>query len=456
MGRNIHLYAAGSNAQGQLGTTNCDDAHTFSPCAFAGSPPGELPPGTESIVHITGGGNHTLALLSRRASPDSPARTELWGCGDGSKDQLGPEYAREAAGARSAVFRRLRLPLAERGLEGYEPARITACWETSFVVLRRAGWDDALLSMGGDDFGDLGVGGAERGQGRGSAQEERAASPVHVVDFATVVGPSNGRVAVVDVAAGPHHVVVCLRVSRDDGLPRELVVGWGTARHGQLGRAVASASGRPVAFVASPRHVQLDGDGGGDGNRGVAAVALGNQHSVFLRGSGRVSGLGSDKKGQVQGLSSFLRARAVGCTWHGTYVLVEEAGRRALMSAGSHAKGQLGRPFAPRGSHSVSSSPAIGPVEFPPSLLRSSLRLRRFACGSEHVLACFSDSDSSELPRETEVWGWGWNEHGNLGLGTLDDVHIPVKVWPPPSLANAGEVVGIWAGCGTSWIAVMT
>ena len=90
MGRNIHLYAAGSNAQGQLGTTNCDDAHTFSPCAFAGSPPGELPPGTESIVHVAGGGNHTLALLSRRASPDSPPRTELWGCGDGSKGQLGP------------------------------------------------------------------------------------------------------------------------------------------------------------------------------------------------------------------------------------------------------------------------------------------------------------------------------------------------------------------------------
>jgi len=53
---------------------------------------------------------------------------------------------------------------------------------------------------------------------------------------------------------------------------------------------------------------------------------------------------------------------------------------------------------------------------------------------------------------ETEVWGWGWNEHGNLGVGTTDDIKLPARIWPG-ARGGAGRVVGIWAGCGTSWIA---
>ena len=75
-----------------------------------------------------------------------------------------------------------------------------------------------------------------------------------------------------------------------------------------------------------------------------------------------------------------------------------------------------------------------------------------FACGSEHVL-CVLESGG-----QTEVGGWGWNEHGDLATGSLDDVRVHARIWPPsPAQARGektGEVVEVWAGCGTSWIAV--
>jgi len=109
-----------------------------------------------------------------------------------------------------------------------------------------------------------------------------------------------------------------------------------------------------------------------------------------------------------------------------------------LLSAGANACGQLGRENA---------------IEVPLGAARlpDGAHMRDFACGSEHVLAVL------ESHARTEVWGWGWNEHGNLGTGSLEDVNIPIKVWPPSTAESGGmthDVVGVWAGCGTTWIAV--
>jgi protein ATS1 len=77
-------------------------------------------------------------------------------------------------------------------------------------------------------------------------------------------------------------------------------------------------------------------------------------------------------------------------------------------------------------------------------------RVVDFACGSEHVL-CVLESEGGHA----EVWGWGWNEHGNLATGSLDDVKVPVRIWPSLPAQAKEKVVGVWAGCGTSWIAVV-
>jgi protein ATS1 len=82
------------------------------------------------------------------------------------------------------------------------------------------------------------------------------------------------------------------------------------------------------------------------------------------------------------------------------------------------------------------------------------------ATGSEHVLALFGGKDklfgAVTEEDETEVWGWGWNEHGNLGVGTTDDIRLPTQIWPGPLERDdrLGTAVGVWAGCGTSWIAL--
>ena len=395
------LYAAGSNGKGQLAIADLQDAHSFTPCTFHGCQRGTLPPGTLSIIAIRCGGNHSIALLSRHN------RIQVWGSGDGTKGQLGPTYVNEP------IFRPITLPLENHGLSGYKISDGAASWETTFFVLTKDAHHDVLISMGGNDFGDLGVG-----------DPGTKALPFHIINFTHIVGHLAHRLSITDIAAGPHHAVALLRVGN-----KQYIAGWGAARHGQLGplnapsgRALPS-SPSPVA-ISLPIDVQLDP---------VCSVRAGNQHTLFLHASGRVSALGSDAKGQLRGLHAAEDVQAIACSWNGSYLLT----RTGLLSAGANAHGQLGREAA--------SGSAAGPVDVP-----DTDTLRVVVCGSEHVL-CVLKSEG----RQAEVWGWGWNEHGNLATGSLNDVKVPVRIWPPALAGEkAGEAVAVWAGCGTSWIAV--
>jgi protein ATS1 len=418
-----HLLAAGSNGRGQLASGDFQDAHTFTPCKFAGcecntslAPPGQSP---AAIISIVGGANHTLALLSRVNDPASSLtadRLEVWGCGDGTKGQLGPAYIADSDDG-SAVLRPLVLPWEEQGLFGYTISQVAACWETSFFVLTKDGQHDLLASMGGNDFGDLGVGGLP------TKKEIKAL--FHIVDFSHIVGSAVQHVSITDITAGPHHAIVLLRA--DD---KQYIAGWGTARHGQLG-PLRAPSGRALPLSPSPVAIDLPIDIKLDP---VLSVRAGNQHSLFLHASGLISALGSDAKGQLQGLRTARDVRAIDCTWNGSYLRTP----LELLSAGTNARGQLGREQASRAP--------LAAVHFP-----EGAHVLDFSCGSEHVLAIV------ELRGRTEVWGWGWNEHGNLGIGSLEDVNMPVKIWPPSTAETegiTGTAVGVWAGCGTSWIAV--
>ncbi|KAH9030288.1 RCC1/BLIP-II [Lactarius hengduanensis] len=396
------LYAAGSNGRGQLATADLQDAYTFTPCTFSGCQRGALPPGTLSVIAVKGGSNHSLALLSR---PNHP-RIEVWGCGDGTKGQLGPTYVNEA-GDNRVIFRRIALPLEDHGLAGYEISHVAACWETSFFVLTKDGQHDVLISMGGDDFGDLGIGGL--------GTENRKAHPFHIIGFTHIVGPDAHGLSITNITTGPHHAVALLRAGN-----KQHVAGWGTARHGQLG-PLHAPSGRALPFSPLPVAINLPIDVQFDPVRSMRA---GNQHSLFLHASGRVSALGSDAKGQLRGLHTAEDVQAISCSWNGSYLQT----RTGLLSAGANTHGQLGREGV--------SKTALGPVNVP-----DTSRVVDFVCGSEHVL-CVLESQG-----QTEVWGWGWNEHGNLATGSLSDVKAPVRIWPP-SPAQAGEKRGRWLGCG--------
>ncbi|KAI0658334.1 RCC1/BLIP-II [Cubamyces menziesii] len=434
----LSLYSAGSNARGQLATGNVDDAHYFSPCVFSGTIPGALPPNVIAVDHIACGANHTLALL-RKEDGD----TELWGCGDGSRGQLGPCYTSDIAqvgepSSAASVFRPIRLDSHQVGsrdgmqLDGYTVRLIAAGWETSYVVVSCPGRDDVLLSMGADDFGNLGIGGARTQK----PSEKTLGHVVYTVPLREVI-PSQENVGTMTVAAlcvGPHHTVVQLRASGPDGLTHSYLVGWGTARHGQLGPA-RDNSGRPLSSTSSPRLLPVPGPAE------VAHVALGNQHTVMLLSSSALHAIGSNRKDQLSGLETLRDVERVGCTWNGTYALLRTG---KVVATGSNTHSQLGR-----GESGEERQGTLGPVRFPFEAQPG--RIVDMACGSEHVL-CVVERAEQDGETRREVWGWGWNEHGNLGTGGTEDIDIPLKIWPSSTEGQAGHVVKIWAGCGTSWI----
>ncbi|GBE77295.1 regulator of chromosome condensation 1/beta-lactamase-inhibitor protein II [Sparassis latifolia] len=432
----LSLFSAGSNAQGQLATGSVADAYSFAPAIFLrAQQAGALPPGSLGISQIACGANHTLVLI---ACEDSAER-ELWGSGDGRRGQLGPSFcaaSKTVQGEQTEVdmgplpvFRRLDLQLegGARDLRGYTPRLIAAGWETSYIVLARAGQSDVLLAMGADDFGNRGVG----GRGKGKEREE----PWHIVELERFVNASQGKtiLTVKSLTTGPHTVIAQILVSSRDNdcQAQELMFGWGASRHGQLG----GAEHKPPSFYASPHPVVLPE---GAQERGkVAACALGTQHTVFLHGSGRLSGIGSNRKAQLRGIGTLEGVTAIGCTWNGTYAVMHDG---SFVATGSHVRGLLGA-----GEEGVS---ALAMVRFP--FESGSRELLKMACGSEHVLCLFALRDTA-----TEVWGWGWNEHGTLGIGSTGDVEAPVRVWPPASEGlHLGKAVDVWAGCGTSWILV--
>ncbi|CAK5280415.1 unnamed protein product, partial [Mycena citricolor] len=381
--------SSGSNAHGQLSNGSLDDAHSFVACGFTGT---NGLPASASVLDLAFGANHTLALL--RFGDDAEAHTELWGCGDGRAGQLGTVV--EDASITS--FR----PLAIES-SGRRPRLIAACWETSYVVMSSSGQSDVLISMGANDFGDLGIG-VKNGPG------QRPSRDPHVVPFGCV--PS--EMQHVDwISTGPHHVVVKLRTADD----ASVLVGWGASRHGQLGPHAESPFATSPSIIPSPA---------------ISQAALGNQHTLLVDDLGRVSGLGSNRKQQLEiGAGCHGVDPVAHCTWNGSYVEAGEPGNRTVLSVGSNLHGQLGRP--PDGP--------LGAVRFP--FERDGRRLLQVAAGSEHVLALFRGEC-------TEVWGWGWNEHGNLGIGTTQDAHIPTLVWAGPASTD----VRVWAGLGTSWILV--
>ncbi|KAI0714619.1 RCC1/BLIP-II [Earliella scabrosa] len=271
------------------------------------------------------------------------------------------------------------------------------------------------------------------------------------------------------ISSGPHHTIAHIRLFSRGGTSHTNVVGWGTSRHGQLGPLVTSPN-RPAPFTTSPQLIPFTS------TEGISSIALGNQHTVFLRTSGHVSGLGSNRKSQLSGLDALSDVEHIGCTWNGTYAAHRAGG---VVAAGSNTHSQLGR-----GTHERQG--ALAPVRFPFDLLPG--QVAGMACGSEHVLCIIdgaasasssqaNDSESREggeregATMRWEVWGWGWNEHGNLGLGHTEDVVVPTRLWPPPvpplaehadrTIALApdadqkwGNAVKAWAGCGTSWILV--
>jgi protein ATS1 len=428
------ILASGSNAAGQLANGTTIDSHTFTPCLFEDYAEGAVrSSASHRVQDIASGANHALILIERRDIAGE-ILMELWGCGDGSKGQLGPSYLNDTAcagGVSTSTFRRINLPLHEYGLDEYVCRSVASSWQTSYVVLSCPGKSDVVLSMGADDFGALGSG------------ETKQPGFLHLINFSHILPADTVGLVVESIAAGPRHVIVYLECTLMNGTTRRLLAGWGNSRHGQLGNGITSS-------LVFPRLISPD-----DAEDPVVSLGLGVQHSILLHASGRASSFGSDQKRQLHGIDTVTDVKAIACTWNGTYLAVGSEENWRVLATGSHAKGQLGcaMPSDPNSRGDIS----LAPVQFP--FTASTHRLLAMTCGSEHVLCLFAvTSPNVDCDDGTEVWGWGWNEHGNLGIGSTCDVVLPQKIWPnntgSDELSSQATAVGIWAGCGTSWIAI--
>jgi protein ATS1 len=370
----------------------------------------------------------------------------VWGCGDGRKGQLSLEYRQHES---ITVFQKLNLNgvFYQPGLKGYTIKSIAATWETSYLVLEKPESSDIIVSFGSNEFGDLGI-------ARDAEDRTLEKGPgLHVVDFSTVSVAGNTiksakGVTVERLRTGQRHVIASLKISWGDKEPTQVLIGWGSCRHGQLGdmeNATKSSSRShsskktPKAkksiqptYCSRPTLVWTSNDP----SDFIVDYSLGIHHSVFLHASGRISVKGSNRKKQIQGLNSLENIREVKCTWNGTYMLTVDDPPR-ILSTGSNTHGQLGR---------AEDSSALE-VEGAPITGRT---VKALACGSEHTLICLAGDGMGD-----EVWGWGWNEHGNLGIGNTDDSPTPQKIWPPasgPDNLGIHHIRSIWCGNGSSWI----
>lgn len=208
----------------------------------------------------------------------------------------------------------------------------------------------------------------------------------------------------------------------------------------------------------------------------------------------------------------------VGSTWNSSFLLLEcssnekekekatnEGGEVCVIASGSNSHGQLGG-FGRELSHDIvevtqearpesimtlrkafwsaclnSGEDKISNLFDQPSI---KLKVEKLVCGSEHVFILLSVDDKTSSPDvdstiqsqpQQVLIGWGWNEHGNLGLGHTNDaidgpVVIPFPKVKDGSSAPVGlgrvdcesprensqscKIEGVWAGCGTSWLAV--
>ena len=436
----ITLLSTGSNAHGQLGNNTLDDSHLFQPCSFTNYPSNSLPPGTSAILSVASGANHTLVLLEL-IDQLGLKKTELWGCGDGRTGQLGKNYREESlAGSSTAKFRKIELFLEENGLSGYSYRLISASWETSYAVLSCSGKEDVVISMGSDEFGDLGIGGFTKTTGI-----EKSEKDFHVVKFDHLFTPSGipNSLRVKFITSGQRHTTVHLQISESANIP--LLVGWGTSRHGQLGQLAPSSESnpKPPPFTSRPHIIALDN---------VVSSALGIHHSLFLHASGQISALGSNRKNQLHSLPT-KSVQSVGCTWNGSYAVVESDEGWRIYSSGSNSHGQLGLKPDPLDV----GIPNSGIVYFP-EIFDSESTSIEIACGSEHILVLSRHNvEDRSVQQMIKLWGWGWNEHGNLGTGNTDDTFQPLKIWSNELgfisyFKGVHELVGIWAGPGTSWI----
>ena len=256
-----------------------------------------------------------------------------------------------------------------------------------------ATWESSLLVAAGTGYVyafGMGMKG-ELGLGTGCPQ---ATSPVRIANF-----PPQGT-SVMSISSSMGHTAVALSNGE--------VYGWGGTRKGQLGK-----HGVENKLFWSPHKIE-------EIPFAASHVACGREFTIVTgnKQDGSFVILGSDKWGVRSGAPQDLKDYSmVATSWHGIYVQLHD---KSIKAWGRSDRGQLPPPSIPKPT--------------------------QLAVGSEHAIALLDDK---------KVAAFGWGEHGNCGPDT--DAQGDVKLrWSEIAtrVEHNSQVVGIGAGCATSWIVI--
>lgn len=262
-----------------------------------------------------------------------------------------------------------------------------------------ATWEGSFLvaSVGDGEEVVFALGSGARGElGLGDgAGMRRAVSAVNVPGL-----PLRGN-TVSAISSGMGHSVVVLSNGE--------VYGWGGARKGQLGEKVKERK-----IVWEPVKIE-------DTGFRATGAACGREFTVIMgdatAGEFVILGSKDNKWGvlaDVPRLDSLTGYKGIYASWHGVYVHQHDS---SLSAWGRNDRGQL------------------PPVDIP--------KPKQLAIGSEHGLALLDDGT---------VVAFGWGEHGNCGPDTDAQGNVSGKWNKIPLTIEGANVVGIAAGCATSWI----
>ncbi|KAK1148628.1 alpha tubulin suppressor [Aspergillus melleus] len=385
------LFSFGSNGSGQLGIGHAEDVSVPTQCLFdeQGS---STSSSSSPLIHDQ---SRTEAGISRIVAGGNhtlilfaDGAVYAAGCNEDGRCGLRPSTTDPLL-----RFRRVIVDDAATGLSYDTFKGISATWEASFLVPSLPGGGG--VEEDGDVVFVLGSGAkGELGFGEGCARVEAA---TRIPNFP----PRGTRINA--IASGMGHTVTVLSNGE--------VYGWGGARKGQLGEAA-------VASKIAWKPVKIENLG----FSATGAAACGREFTVVTgdRAAGQFAVLGSagDKWNILSGVPASAAVegyRGIYASWHGIYVHRQDS---SIVCWGRNDRGQL-----------------------PPGDLPAS---KDIAVGSEHALALLEDQS---------VVAFGWGEHGNCGPDTdaQGNVKGVYKRIPLP-VEDGSAIVGIGAGCATSWV----
>ena len=376
------IYTWGGNSSGQLG----DGSTTTRTSPVAVVTSGAL--SGKTVSKVTCGGVHTVALT---------ADGLLYAWGSNTSGALGTGSTGAAQSSPVAV-------LMTGALAGHVPVEIATTLASTTVLTA----DHLLFSWGQNDNGQLGDG----------SYVSRSA-PVAV----TMTGVLAGKTV---TAVSKGHSTYTLLAAASDGT----VVGWGADGNGIVGTGTAK-------WQRAPANVW--------GTQGeIAAVAAGREHTLFLRTSGALYGMGTNSLSQLGtspgtppfrttplNMSSFgsLASMTVTAIAAGANHSAALTSNGSLHMWGANSSGQIGN-----GATTTQASPII----IGSTGLLAGKTVSKVACGSAHTLVLASDG---------KLYAWGQNFSGQLGDGSTTQRTSPVAVDMTGVLAGK-TITGI--ACGSS------